>query len=237
LRPLNESGDDQGLLGTFLHPETSNPVMTGCHDDLMLVEACRAGQTEAFGILVQRYQDRLYSTIVRLVGAPEDAQDVLQDAFVRAFEKLDQFHGESSFYTWIYRIAVNLALSSHRKRKQRRKSRSTEIGRAACGEELADDSAEIEPSSALERVEREAIIEAAIAALGPEQRAVVVLKDFDGRRYEEISALLGIPIGTVRSRLHRARCELRERLRSLVDGDENSSARRVLHDVEKALDT
>lgn len=210
--------------------------MTGCHDDLMLVEACRAGQTEAFGILVRRYQDRLYSTIIRLVGGPEDAQDILQDAFVRAFEKLDQFHGDSSFYTWIYRIAVNLVLSSHRKRKQRRHSRSTEIGKAALGEEPVDDSSEIEPSSALERVEREAIIEAALAALGPEQRAVVVLKDFDGRRYEEISALLGIPIGTVRSRLHRARCELRERLRSLVDVDEDSSARRLFQDIEPAVD-
>jgi RNA polymerase sigma-70 factor (ECF subfamily) len=170
------------------------------------------------------------------VGSAEDAQDVLQDAFIRAFEKLDQFHGESSFYTWIYRIAVNLALSSHRKRKKRRLSRSTEIAKASFGEEPVDDSSEIEPSSALERVEREVIIEAALAALGPEQRAVVILKDFDGHRYEEISALLGIPIGTVRSRLHRARLELRERLRSLVDVDEESRARRVFQDVEKAVD-
>lgn len=210
--------------------------MTGCHDDLTLVEACRAGQTEAFGILVRRYQDRLYSTIVRLVGGPEDAQDVLQDAFVRAFEKLDQFHGESSFYTWVYRIAVNLALSGHRKRKQRRRLRSSDVGKAALGDEPVDDSSETDPSSAIERVEREAIIEAALAALGPEHRAVVVLKDFDGRRYEEISALLGIPIGTVRSRLHRARCELRQRLRSLVDVDPESSVRRVFQDMEKAVD-
>ena len=75
--------------GTFSRAEASNPVMTGCHDDLTLVEACRAGQTEAFGILVRRYQDRLYSTILHLTGSPEDAQDVLQDAFIRAFEKLE----------------------------------------------------------------------------------------------------------------------------------------------------
>jgi RNA polymerase sigma-70 factor (ECF subfamily) len=83
-------------------------------DDLSLVQACRAGQTEAFGTLVRRHQDRLYPTILRLIGSAEDAEDVLQDSFVRAFEKLDQFHGESSFYTWIYRIAVNLALSGNR---------------------------------------------------------------------------------------------------------------------------
>jgi RNA polymerase sigma-70 factor, ECF subfamily len=210
--------------------------MTGCHDDLTLVEACRAGQTEAFGLLVRRYQDRLYSTILRLVGGPEDAQDVLQDAFVRAFEKLDQFHGESSFYTWIYRIAVNLALSGHRKRKQRRFSRAPESGKGILGEEPADESPETDPSFALERVEREAIVEAALAALAPEQRAVVVLKDFDGRRYEEISTLLAIPIGTVRSRLHRARCELRERLRSLVEVEDQPAGRRVFHGVEGAVD-
>jgi RNA polymerase sigma-70 factor (ECF subfamily) len=210
--------------------------MTGCHDDLTLVERCRAGQTEAFGILIRRYQDRLYSTIVRLAGSPEDAQDVLQDAFVRAFEKLSQFHGESSFYTWIYRIAVNIALSGHRKRKQRRPNRAAGSHPGIQGEDLADDSPETDPAFALERGEREAIVEAALAALGPEQRAVVVLKDFDGRRYEEISVLLDIPIGTVRSRLHRARCELRERLRSLFDEDEEPSGRRVLQKIEGAVD-
>jgi RNA polymerase sigma-70 factor (ECF subfamily) len=210
--------------------------MTGCHDDFTLVERCRAGQTEAFGILVLRYQDRLYATIVRLVGGPEDAQDVLQDAFVRAFEKLDQFHGESSFYTWIYRIAVNVALTGHRKRRQRGLGRAALPGNGRKGEEPADDSPEADPSFALERIERETIVESALAALGPEQRAVVVLKDFDGCRYEEISSLLSIPIGTVRSRLHRARCELRERLRSLVEVEHEPSGRRVFQDIEGAVD-
>jgi RNA polymerase sigma-70 factor (ECF subfamily) len=208
--------------------------MTGCHDDKSLVEACRAGQTEAFGVLVCRYQDRLYPTITRIVGCPEDAQDVLQDAFVRAFEKLPQFQGESSFYTWIYRIAVNLALSGHRKRLHRRINRPTRSGNGFSGGEPVDSSSETDPASNLERVEREAIVEAALSALGPEQRAVVVLKDFDGRRYEEISALLAIPIGTVRSRLHRARCELRQRLRFLVDDE--VSAERVFENVERAVD-
>ncbi len=103
--------------------------MTGCQDDHSLVAACRAGQTEAFGVLVRRYQDRLFPTIVRLVGSAEDAQDVLQDAFVRGFEKLDQFHGVSSIYTWIYRIAINLALSGHRKSRNRRFSRLNQPGR------------------------------------------------------------------------------------------------------------
>lgn len=208
--------------------------MTGCQDDKGLVQACRAGQTEAFGVLVRRYQDRLYPTILRLLGSPEDAQDVLQDSFVRAFEKLDQFHGESSFYTWIYRIAVNLALSEYRRHRQRGRDRWSDPASLSLAAEPVDDSPETDPAIALERVERELIVQTALNELGPEHRAVVVLKDFDGRRYEEIASLLEIPIGTVRSRLHRARSELRERLRSLVDADvaETSSPR----DVQKVAD-
>ena len=208
--------------------------MTGCQDDKSLVQACRSGQTEAFGVLVRRYQDRLYPTILRLLGSPEDAQDVLQDSFVRAFEKLDQFHGESSFYTWIYRIAVNLALSEYRRHRHRGRDRWADPVSLSLAAEPVDVSPETDPAIALERVERELIVQTALNELGPEHRAVVVLKDFDGRRYEEIASLLEIPIGTVRSRLHRARSELRERLRSLVDADvaEASSPR----DVQKVAD-
>jgi RNA polymerase sigma-70 factor (ECF subfamily) len=194
--------------------------MTGAQDDLSLVTACRAGQTEAFGVLVRRYQDRLYPTIVRLLGCPEDAQDVVQDAFIRAFQKLDQFQGESSFYTWIYRIAVNLALSGRRARHRRVLTRLRLGGQREPVVDQPDDSPDTDPVATLERVEREAIVEAALAELGPEHRAVVILKDFDGCRYEEISVLLNIPIGTVRSRLHRARGELRERLGALIGGEQ-----------------
>ncbi len=224
----------RGFSGTLGRVEASNSVMTGCQDDHSLVAACRAGQTDAFGVLVRRYQDRLFPTIVRLVGSAEDAQDVLQDVFVRGFEKLDQFHGESSFYTWIYRIAVNLALSGHRKNRNRRFSRLSLPGKNQPVVDPADRSPESDPSLALERLEREAIIAAALGELGREHRAVVILKDFDGRRYEEISALLNIPVGTVRSRLHRARSELRVRLQSLIDQD--AGAPRVYHEVEKVVD-
>jgi len=208
--------------------------MTGCQDDKSLVQACRAGQTEAFGILVRRYQDRLYPTILRLLGSPEDAQDVLQDALVRAFEKLDQFQGESSFYTWIYRISVNLALSEYRKHRQRGHDRKSDPSTFSLAAEPADDSPETDPAFAMERVERELLVQSALNELAPDHRAVVVLKDFDGRRYEEIAALLEIPVGTVRSRLHRARGELRDRLRSLVDEESGHSP--ASWDVEKVAD-
>jgi RNA polymerase sigma-70 factor (ECF subfamily) len=191
--------------------------MTGSQDDNTLVRACRAGQTEAFGVLVQRYQDRLYPTLLRLVGSAEDAEDVLQDTFVRAFEKIDQFHGESSFYTWVYRIGVNLALSGYRRQRVRASLRYHGNGRPPREDDLPDESRDADPAMPLARAEQERIVENALNQLCPEHRAVVILKDFDGHRYEEISEILNVPVGTVRSRLHRARCELRSRLRVLVD--------------------
>ncbi len=155
-------------------------MMSRPSDDLSLVEACRAGRTEAFSLLVQRYQGRLYPTIARLIGSAEDAEDILQDAFVRAFEKLDQFQGDSSFYTWIYRIAVNLALSGHRRRRVRSVLRLGDRRPAARGHHPADESVESDPAAPLERAERERIVKAALDHLGPEHRAVVILKDFDG---------------------------------------------------------
>lgn len=189
-------------------------VLSGLSDDQSLIDACRRGQTEAYGVLVNRYQDRLYPTVLRLAGSAEDAQDLLQETFLRAYQKLGHFHGESSFFTWVYRIAVNLALSSRRRRRPDSRALGGLDARAV---ESAADTRETDPALPLERAERERIIQKALNALAADHRAVVVLKEFDGLRYEEIGAILGIPVGTVRSRLHRARCELRASLRGLVD--------------------
>jgi RNA polymerase sigma-70 factor (ECF subfamily) len=183
--------------------------MTGALNDHGLVAACRAGQTEAFGVLVGRYQDRLFPTLVRMLGSREDAQDLVQDAFVKAFQKLDQFQGDSSFYTWIYRIAVNLALSDRRSRRHRLMNGLQLHDREGAGVDRADPSPESDPVAVLDRREREGMVEEALRKLCPEHRAVIILKDFDGHRYDEIAAILNIPVGTVRSRLHRARSELR----------------------------
>jgi RNA polymerase sigma-70 factor, ECF subfamily len=189
--------------------------MTGSNDDNSLIVACRAGRTEAFGVLVQRYQDRLYPTMLRLTGSTEDALDLLQDAFLRAFEKLDKFQGESSFYTWVYRIAVNLALSGRRRRKVT--LRLTLPDHDAIDPQ--DESSLSDPTLPLELAERDELIQAALNALADDHRAVVVMKEFDGLRYEEIASILEVPVGTVRSRLHRARLDLRERLKGIVHED------------------
>ena len=191
--------------------------MSACNDDNSLIEACRSGRTEAFGILVQRYQDRLYPTMLRLTGSVDDALDLLQDAFLKAFEKLDKFQGESSFYTWIYRIAVNLALSGKRRRKI---SVRFQGGGSADVVDPPDDPILSDPTLPLERRERDNLIQAALNSLADDHRAVVVMKEYDGLRYEEIAAILGVPVGTIRSRLHRARLDLRERLQGVVsEGD------------------
>jgi len=211
--------------------------MTGSDDETLLIEACRAGRTEAFGVLVKRYQDRLYPTMLRLTGSADDALDLLQDAFLRAFEKLDSFHGESSFYTWVYRIAVNLALSGQRRR------RSLRIGGFGRGDLTLDppgDPGATDPTLPIEQRERDSFIQAALDALANDHRAVVVMKEFDGLRYEEIAATLGVPVGTVRSRLHRARLELRDRLKGIVattelENDPTSIARDIRFNVKPGV--
>lgn len=190
--------------------------MTLKTDDYSLVAACRSGNAEAFGILVKRYQDRLFPTILRLTGNADDALDLLQDTFFRAYQKLGKFRGRSSFYTWLYRIAVNLALSDRRKRRTSGHTSHFDGGRDL---DPPDDSDLAIPSGALERAETHAEVQAALNALLPDHRAVVVMKEFDGFRYEEIAEILNIPVGTVRSRLHRARAELRHQLKHLIEDE------------------
>jgi RNA polymerase sigma-70 factor (ECF subfamily) len=195
--------------------------MIGRDDDRDLIADARRGDRAAFGALVRRYQDRLYPTLLRLTGRPEDAHDLIQDTFLRAYQKLGRFHGDSSFYTWIYRIAVNLALSERRKRRPivgLSVRDDLEGGRL----EPASDVSRTDPSLPLEQDERDALVQKALNGLSFESRAVVVMKDLDGLPYEEIAQTLQIPIGTVRSRLHRARMELRERLRGVLDADESA---------------
>ena len=198
--------------------------MSGSTDDQDLIDACREGKTDAFGVLVRRYQDRLYPTALRLTGCAEDAQDLLQETFIRAYEKLGKFHGESAFYTWVYRIAVNLALSGRRRRRP-----VARLDDAAADPPV--DRGETDPALPLERAERDKTIQDALDALAPDHRVVVVMKEYDGLRYEDIAAALGVPVGTVRSRLHRARCDLRTRLQSLIDEDE--AARHVVPETTR----
>jgi RNA polymerase sigma-70 factor (ECF subfamily) len=179
-------------------------------DDHRLIADCLRGRTAAFGELVRRYQDRLYNTVYRLVGNAEDAHDVVQDAFLNAYQSLESFKGDSQFFTWLYRIAFNTAVSL--KRKQRVVLR-IESGHGEGGtQEPLDPSESNRPGHALEQAEEERRLHEALQRLSAEHRAVLVLKDLEGLKYEEMAEALQVPIGTIRSRLHRARVELRELL-------------------------
>jgi RNA polymerase sigma-70 factor (ECF subfamily) len=184
-------------------------------DDHSLIAECLQGRPAAFGDLVRRYQERLYNTAYRLVGNAEDAQDVVQEAFLNAYQSLGRFKGDSLFFTWLYRIAINTAISL--KRKQR-VALSMNTGRVQDGAlEPLDPSEVSQPGHTLEQEEEARRVHRALSRLSPEHRAVLVLKDMEGHKYESMAEFLGVPVGTIRSRLHRARLELRELL-SKEDG-------------------
>jgi RNA polymerase sigma-70 factor, ECF subfamily len=183
-------------------------------DEKQLIRECLAGRTEAFGELVIRYQDRLLNALAGILGSPEDARDVAQDAFVQAFQRLKTFRGQSAFYSWLFRIALNAAASQ--KRRTRRKTASIDAARDEKRGDPVDRHPEAVPSHALEASERRIAVQAALARLPAEFRIPLVLKEIDGMKYQEIAAVLGCPVGTVRSRIHRARSELRQRLELLL---------------------
>jgi len=176
-------------------------------DDAPLIAATLAGDSAAFGQLVGLYQDRLYNSLLRMLGSAEDAGDIVQDAFVQAYVKLDTFRGSSAFYTWLYRIALNLAMSHARRG---RKTTSLDSLKSLVGSEPVDD--QPAPEANMEQSEQVEMVHAALAELSADYRTILVLREIDGCRYDEIAEILQMPVGTVRSRLFRARLALRDEL-------------------------
>ena len=177
-------------------------------DDEQLIEQTLRGDSAAFGQLVRRYQDRLFTSLVHIASSREEAEDVAQDTFVQAMLKLATFRRHSSFYTWLYRIAVNTAL--HRQRRHHQAA-SVDATRAVTGNDPVDQVGD--PADRLVREERAAEVQQALSRLTEEFRLVLVLRDVEGFDYQSIARILDVSIGTVRSRLHRARSLMREHLR------------------------
>ena len=205
-----------------VRPNPKEPVGSECGlrsaslEDVQLIEKVMAGHTEAYGELVRKYQDRVFNACWRICGHLEDARDLTQEAFLRAFENLRTFRRQSGFYTWIFRVAVNLTLS-HRRDAQRKRTISLDQSGEATGTQAetlalrASRQAERDdPARAASEVELQARLVRALQALDEEHRAVVVLRDIEGLDYHEIGEVLEIPTGTVKSRLHRARMALRQ---------------------------
>jgi RNA polymerase sigma-70 factor (ECF subfamily) len=184
-----------------------------------LVERARKGDRDAFRQLVERYQRKIATLALGMLRNREDALDVVQETFTKAFQSLDRFKGDASFYTWTYRIAVNLCID-HQRREAKMPLANLEPREG--GERAADpvtllvDGAEQgDPFQRTRDAEIARGLATAIAELTPEHRAVILLREVDGLSYEEISRVLDCPKGTVMSRLHYARRQLQERLRGL----------------------
>ena len=180
-------------------------------DDHQLVELCRNGDDTAFDVLVLRHQDRLFHSLVSMLKSREDALDIAQSALLQAHRKLDTFRGDSAFYSWLYRIAMNLALSWLRKQKSG--SVSIDVLHDESGFEVVSEDRDSQPLASLLREEHRRVVRETLAELPDEFRTVLVMKEFEGLRYDEIASLTEVPIGTVRSRIHRGRGELAQRLK------------------------
>ncbi len=187
-------------------------------EDAQLIKRIQAGQTEAYGELVHKYQDRVFNACWRICGHLEDARDVTQEAFLKAFEGLSDFRRESGFYTWIFRIAVNLALT-HRRDTARRhvvsldQASGVASGQARTLARRAAHHPNEDPADSAGAAELHGCVARAVQELEDEYRAVIVLRDIEGLDYRTVAEILGIPPGTVKSRLHRARMTLCEAIR------------------------
>ena len=191
--------------------------MTSDDIDQELVRRVQSGDKQAFNLLVQRYQHRLIKMIGRYVNDPSDAQDVAQEAFIKAYRALPNFRGDSSFYTWIYRIAANTA--KNWLVAQRRRPPGSDID-AQDAEQFLGDPALQEtdtPEGLAQRDEVERTVFAAIEGLPDDLRTAITLREIDGLSYEEIAAAMECPVGTVRSRIFRAREAIDRQLRPLLD--------------------
>ena len=196
------------------------PERESSYTDGELIRLFLEGSEEAFNRLVLAHQKRAYNIAFRFLGNHEDANDVAQEAFVQVYRNLHKFRGSSAFQTWLYKIILNLARNRYRKMKRRQEDKMVSLDnpvRHDEGEiqrEVPDDS--MNPERDLRSREIQGQVEAALDRIALEHRQVVVLRHIEGLSYTEISEILGCAEGTIKSRLHRARQELRQYLRELL---------------------
>lgn len=191
-------------------------------EDEVLIQRWRLGDAGAFDRLVGKYQGRIYNLILKICANPDDAAELTQETFVKIIENIEGFEGRSSFYTWAFRIAVNLTLN-YRKRKaavgfsslDAPVAASDEQGRGVLAAVLLDDKTPT-PADVAENRELCEIVQNALGKLDDEHRTIVVLRDIEGMDYSQIADVLAVELGTVKSRLSRARAALRQILEAFV---------------------
>lgn len=184
--------------------------------DDQIIERTLAGETEAFGLLVRRWENPIYGLSLRMLGRDEDARDVCQETFLAAFRNLRKFRGEAKFSSWIYRIALN-ACNSRLRRPEGQRTRSLDDEREeGRSEEYADQVSEGAPEK-LHRDQLSRIVRRALSALPAEMRQVIVMKEYEDLTFAEIAEILEIPVSTVKSRLYTGLQQLRSRLEYVRD--------------------
>jgi RNA polymerase sigma-70 factor (ECF subfamily) len=184
----------------------------GRRGDADLVKRARAGDVRAFGRLVERHQDHIYNAVYHMVGDEQDAEDIAQDVFMKAYSHLNGFEGRARFSTWLYGIMLN-TVRSHWRRAARRSTLS--LGSAQENPRPDPPARGDGPARTAVRREQVDAVRAAIAGLDEEWREIIVLRDIRGLTYDELAETLQLPAGTVKSRLHRARQALKDRLAPL----------------------
>lgn len=218
--------DMSSLMGAQVQ-DVSAGAQSQAQRDADLLRRAQGGDRAAYGQLVLAYQDRLYNAMLRLVGDRDEALELTQEAFTRGLTRIDSFRGEAAPYTWLFRIAVNLAISQIRKVRRRRvfslswpghNGSTTHHGEDQASElvdRLAQQSAP-QPAQELEHREQCEQVLAALGRLDAEYRAVLVMRDIEGFDYQQMADVLGLPLGTLKSRLFRARLALRDELRDYM---------------------
>lgn len=193
--------------------------MEGQSLEAALIARCQEQDAAAFDLVVQRYGERIYNYIRRMVKHPQDAEDLTQEVFVRAFANLHQFDGRSQMSTWLFRIASNLCIDHFRRRKRRPEFQSLtrdEEDQEMAEYELPDE--RLDPLDSLLRQELRQVVEQAVENLPPKLRTVLLLYDVEGLPYEEIAQVVGIPLGTVKSRLFMARTQVKRAVEKYLGG-------------------
>ena len=193
--------------------------MTAAETDKQLVAKVQKGDNRAFDMLVLKYQHKIFSLISRYVRDADEVQDVAQEAFIKAYKALPRFRGDSAFYTWLYRIAINTAKNHLVSRSRRPPGSDVEVADAEYydgGGALRDLAT---PESSYFGEELKAVIERAIADLPADLRTAVTLREFDSMSYEDIAEIMDCPVGTVRSRIFRARESIDKQVREQLDGE------------------
>ncbi len=187
--------------------------------DQLLVDRVLKGDNKAFTLLVMRYQHKVLGLIGRFVQDSHEAEDVAQEAFLKAYRALPTFRGDSAFYTWLYRIAVNTAKNHLVSRGRRPPASDIDVEEAQRIDENTVLQELESPEAALEKEDLQRVIHEAIEELPEELKTAFSLREFSGLSYEEITQVMDCPVGTVRSRIFRAREAIDKRLRAAMDGE------------------